>query len=154
MRTEQIAEMINRQRLHIRKDGQPVTSNEGVSKYNLPTNLSSRALRRICKLQLYAYRFFGQSPLQLVFTSFRMIRHCDRHFSFWHTLILIDIFVKCEIAKVTKLRVAGCVLFNLLIINMSCYMHDVTPKVVAIAVRIVMAMWMIFFQISCLFMFS
>ena len=26
MRTEQIAEMINRQRLHIRKDGQPVTS--------------------------------------------------------------------------------------------------------------------------------
>ena len=41
MRTEQIAEMINRQRLHIRKDGQPVTSNEGVSKYNLPTNLSS-----------------------------------------------------------------------------------------------------------------
>ena len=28
MRTEQIAEMINRQRLHIRKDGQPVTSNQ------------------------------------------------------------------------------------------------------------------------------
>ena len=27
MRTEQIAEMINRQRLYIRKDGQPVTSN-------------------------------------------------------------------------------------------------------------------------------
>ena len=27
-RTEQIAEMINRQRLHIRKDGQPVTSNQ------------------------------------------------------------------------------------------------------------------------------
>lgn len=26
MRTEQIAGMINRQRLHIRKDGQPVTS--------------------------------------------------------------------------------------------------------------------------------
>ena len=59
--------------------------------------------------------------------------------------------MKCEIAKVTKLRVAGYVLFNRLIINMSCYMHDVTPKVVAIAVRIVMAMWMIFFQISCLF---
>ena len=33
-----------------------------------------------------------------------------------------------------------------------CYMHDVTPKVVAMAVRIVMAMWMIFFQISCLSM--
>ena len=28
MRTEQIAEMINRQRLHIRKDGQPVRSNQ------------------------------------------------------------------------------------------------------------------------------
>ena len=28
MRTEQIAEMINRQRLHIREDGQPVTSNQ------------------------------------------------------------------------------------------------------------------------------
>ena len=28
MRTEQIAEMINRQRLHIRKDGQPVTSKQ------------------------------------------------------------------------------------------------------------------------------
>ena len=28
MRTEQIAEMINRQRLHIRKDGKPVTSNQ------------------------------------------------------------------------------------------------------------------------------
>lgn len=28
MRTEQIAEMINSQRLHIRKDGQPVTSRQ------------------------------------------------------------------------------------------------------------------------------
>ena len=28
MRTEQIADMINRQRLHIRKDGQPVTSSQ------------------------------------------------------------------------------------------------------------------------------
>ena len=28
MRTEQIAEMINRQQLHIRKDGQPVTANQ------------------------------------------------------------------------------------------------------------------------------
>ena len=28
MRTEQIAEMINSKRLHIRKDGQPVTSNQ------------------------------------------------------------------------------------------------------------------------------
>ena len=28
MRTEQIAEMINRQRLHFRKDGQPVTSKQ------------------------------------------------------------------------------------------------------------------------------
>jgi hypothetical protein len=28
MRTEQIAEMINRQRLHVRKDGQPVTSSQ------------------------------------------------------------------------------------------------------------------------------
>ena len=28
MRTEQIAEMINRNHLHIRKDGQPVTSNQ------------------------------------------------------------------------------------------------------------------------------
>ena len=55
-------------------------------------------------------------------------------------------------AKVAKLRVAGYVLFNRLIINVPCYMHDVTPKVVAIAVRIVMAMWMIFCQISCLFM--
>ena len=28
MRTEQIADMINRQRLHLRKDGQPVTSQQ------------------------------------------------------------------------------------------------------------------------------
>ena len=28
MRMEQIADMINRKRLHIRKDGQPVTSNQ------------------------------------------------------------------------------------------------------------------------------
>ena len=28
MRTEQIADMINRQRLHMRKDGQPVTSKQ------------------------------------------------------------------------------------------------------------------------------
>ena len=28
MRTEQIAEMINRRQLHIRKDGEPVTSNQ------------------------------------------------------------------------------------------------------------------------------
>lgn len=28
MRTEQIAEMINRKQLHTRKDGQPVTSNQ------------------------------------------------------------------------------------------------------------------------------
>ena len=28
MRTELIAEMINRNRLHVRKDGQPVTSNQ------------------------------------------------------------------------------------------------------------------------------
>ncbi len=28
MRTEQIAEMINRRQLHIRKDGRPVTSNQ------------------------------------------------------------------------------------------------------------------------------
>ena len=28
MRTEQIADMINREWLHIRKDGQPVTSNQ------------------------------------------------------------------------------------------------------------------------------
>ena len=28
MQTEQIAEIINRQRLYIRKDGQPVTSNQ------------------------------------------------------------------------------------------------------------------------------
>ena len=28
MRTKQIAEMINRQRMHIRKDGQPVTSKQ------------------------------------------------------------------------------------------------------------------------------
>ncbi len=28
MRTEQIAEMINRQRLYIHKDGQPVTANQ------------------------------------------------------------------------------------------------------------------------------
>ena len=55
-------------------------------------------------------------------------------------------------AKVAKLRVAGYVLFNRLIISVPYYMHDVTPKVVAIAVKMVMAMWMIFFQISCLFM--
>ena len=54
--------------------------------------------------------------------------------------------------EVAKLRVAGCGLrFGTAAIQ-ERYMHDVTPKVVAIAVKIVMAMWMIFFQISCLFM--
>ena len=41
MRTEQIAEMINRQRLHIRKDGQPVTSNQVyavICRFPEPTN--------------------------------------------------------------------------------------------------------------------
>ena len=65
---------------------------------------------------------------------------------------IVDAGRKTKIAKVAKLRVAF--LLNSLIINMSYYIHDVTPKVVAIAVRIVIAMWMIFFQISCLFMFS
>ena len=51
-------------------------------------------------------------------------------------------------AKVAKLRVA----FWGTTRTRNRYMHDVTPKVVAMAVRIVMAMWMIFFQISSLFM--
>ena len=41
MRTEQIAEMINRQQLHIRKDGQPVTSNQVyavICRFPEPTN--------------------------------------------------------------------------------------------------------------------
>ena len=41
MRTDQIAEMINRQRLHIRKDGQPVTSNQVyavICRFPEPTN--------------------------------------------------------------------------------------------------------------------
>ena len=41
MRTEQIAEMINRQRLHIRKDKQPVTANQVyavICRYPEPTN--------------------------------------------------------------------------------------------------------------------
>ena len=41
MRTEQIAAMINRQRLHIRKDGQPVTSNQVnavICRHPEPTN--------------------------------------------------------------------------------------------------------------------
>ena len=41
MRTDQIAEMINRQRLHIRKDWQPVTSNQVyavISRFPEPTN--------------------------------------------------------------------------------------------------------------------
>ena len=52
--------------------------------------------------------------------------------------------------KVAKLRVAGCVSGRAC--PDRCYMHDVTPNVVAMAVRMVMAMWMIFFQISCLSM--
>ena len=49
MRTEQIAEMINRQRLHIRKDGQPVTSNQVyavICRYPEPTN--ERELNQAC----------------------------------------------------------------------------------------------------------
>ena len=41
MRTEQIAEMINRKRLHTRKDGQPVSPNQVyavVCRYPEPTN--------------------------------------------------------------------------------------------------------------------
>ena len=65
--------------------------------------------------------------------------------------ILIDTYVmlaKCKITKVAKLRVA----FWGWPIAMDNYIQDVTPKVVAMAVRIVMAMLMIFFQSSCLFM--
>ena len=67
--------------------------------------------------------------------------------------ILIDAFVKCEMQNHQSYKVASCGLrfSKCVIINVSHYMHDVTPKVVAIAVKIVMAMWMIFCQISCLF---
>ena len=34
LRTEQIAEIINRRRLHVRKDGQPVTSGAGLCRGN------------------------------------------------------------------------------------------------------------------------
>ena len=53
------------------------------------------------------------------------------------------------------MKVAGCglrVAFSGMACPDRCYMHDVTPNVVAMAVRMVMAMWMIFFQISCLSM--
>ena len=52
-----------------------------------------------------------------------------------------------KIAFQRKLRVAGCVFTGY-------YMHDVTPKVVAMAVRTVMTMWMIFWMMSFLFMVS
>lgn len=56
---------------------------------------------------------------------------------------------KRKVAEVAKLRVAGCV--SVMTFCDGRYMHDETPKEVAIAVRMVMAMWMIFFQISSLF---
>ena len=42
MRTEQIAEMINRHRLHVRKDGQLVTSNQVYAVFVAIPILSSR----------------------------------------------------------------------------------------------------------------
>ena len=67
--------------------------------------------------------------------------------------LLMDALVKCKMQNHQSYKVASCGLrfYKYVIINVSYYIHDVTPKVVAIAVRIVMAMWMIFFQISCLF---
>ena len=65
--------------------------------------------------------------------------------------ILIDAYVKRTNAKSRKLQSCGLRVAFLGGRFARCYMQDVTPKVVAIAVRIVMAMWMIFCQISCLF---
>ena len=67
--------------------------------------------------------------------------------------ILIDTYVMhCKMLNHKSCKVAGCGLrFLGMTCREGCYIQDVTPKVVAIAVRIVMAMWMIFCQISCLF---
>ena len=59
MRTEQIAEMINRQRLHIRKDGKPVTSKQVyavVCRYPEPTNEREQNQACLC----YAERGEGR----------------------------------------------------------------------------------------------
>ena len=47
MRTEQIADMINRQRLHIRKDGLPVTSNQVYAAVCRYPNMFTKAEGRI-----------------------------------------------------------------------------------------------------------
>ena len=47
MRTEQIADMINRLRLHIRKDGQPVTSNQVYAAVCRYPNMFTKAEGRI-----------------------------------------------------------------------------------------------------------
>ena len=47
MRTEQIADMINRQRLHLRKDGQPVTSKQVFAVIMRYSNVFCRAEGKI-----------------------------------------------------------------------------------------------------------
>ncbi len=47
MRTEQIAEMINRKRLHTRKDGQPVTSGQVYAVVCRYPNMFTKAEGRI-----------------------------------------------------------------------------------------------------------
>ena len=47
LRTEQIADMINRQRLHLRKDGQPVTSKQVFAVIMRYSNVFCRAEGKI-----------------------------------------------------------------------------------------------------------
>ena len=47
MRSEQIADMINRQRLHLRKDGQPVTSKQVFAVINRYPDMFCRAEGKI-----------------------------------------------------------------------------------------------------------
>ena len=65
MRTEQIAEMINRQQLHIRKDGQPVTSKQVyavICRYPEPTNEREQNQACLC----YAERGGGRRSQMFV----------------------------------------------------------------------------------------
>ena len=57
--------------------------------------MSFWALRRIWIHSLHAFRFF---------TSFRMTRHYDGHYSFWHTLfglVLLEVMINFKEGKLT-----------------------------------------------------
>ena len=59
MRTEQIADMINRQRLYLRKDGQPVTTSADTIFYQMRHAINQTIVYLVC-LKIKSYCLFTE----------------------------------------------------------------------------------------------